>query len=121
MASRHFGSISRRKPSGGRTLAELGAAIGELVDRKRASYTPHGVLQDTVYSIGSFLRILYPAGIPPDQYERAALLVRMFDKIVRVVNYGIKDGFDENPAMDIVGYALRLYEILEGGSPCATE
>lgn len=118
MASRRSGSILSRR--GSASLADLGARIGAVIDRKRESYTPHGSAHDTVYSVGAFLRLIYPAGIPTDQYERAALLARMFDKIVRVANYGLKDGFDENPALDIVGYALRLYEVLERRDSCAT-
>lgn len=53
---------------------------------------------------GEFLKLLYPDGINPDQYKDALLLVRIFDKQMRVATD--KDAFGENPYEDIQGYGL---------------
>ena len=53
---------------------------------------------------GEFLNLLYPDGITPEQYTDALLLVRIFDKQMRIANR--KDAFGENPYQDIMGYGL---------------
>lgn len=53
---------------------------------------------------GEFLKLLYPEGINPDQYKDALLLVRIFDKQMRIAHR--KDAFGENPYEDIQGYGL---------------
>ena len=53
---------------------------------------------------GEFLKLLYPEGIQPAQYKDALLLVRIFDKQMRIATD--KDAFGENPYQDIQGYGL---------------
>jgi hypothetical protein len=53
---------------------------------------------------GDFLKLLYPEGIEPDQYKDALLLVRIFDKQMRIATD--KDALGENPYQDIQGYGL---------------
>lgn len=80
------------------TFAEIGAEIGALVDRKNAAYG------SSFSKSGAFMRLLYPEGITPDQYDNALLLVRIFDKQVRIATH--KDALGENPFSDIAGYGL---------------
>jgi len=53
---------------------------------------------------GEFLKLLYPDGIQPEQYKDALLLVRIFDKQMRIATD--KDALGENPYQDIQGYGL---------------
>jgi hypothetical protein len=76
----------------------LAAEIGKLVAEKNAAYG------SSFAKCGEFLRILYPAGIKPDQYHDALLVVRIFDKLMRIAT--AKDALGENPYRDIAGYGL---------------
>lgn len=60
------------------TFSELGCQIGKLVDEKNAAYG------NSFAKCGDFLKLLYPDGIRPDQYEDALCLVRIFDKQMRI-------------------------------------
>jgi hypothetical protein len=88
-----------------RTFEEIGAAVGQLVDEKNAAYG------SSFACSGDFLRLLFPNGIPPSQYDDALLLVRIFDKQMRIATN--RDAFGESPYQDIAGYGLlgtQLYE-----------
>jgi hypothetical protein len=78
--------------------ANLGATIGALVDRKNAAYG------SAFEKSGEFLRLLYPNGISPDKYDDALLLVRIFDKQMRIATD--QDALGESPYDDIAGYGL---------------
>jgi hypothetical protein len=80
------------------TFWQLGAKIGNLVDKKNAAYG------DSFAKSGAFLRLLYPDGIRPDQYDDALCLIRIFDKQMRIAT--AKNAFGESPYGDIGGYAL---------------
>lgn len=80
------------------TFKEVGTAIGALVDEKNAAYG------NSFVACGDFLKILYPNGIAPEQYTDALLLVRMFDKFMRIANK--KDAFAESPYEDLAGYSI---------------
>lgn len=77
---------------------DLGRRVGALVDVKNQAY---GSAFDDA---GAFLRLLYPAGITPEQYGDALALVRIFDKMKRIATD--KDAFGESPFQDIAGYGL---------------
>lgn len=79
---------------------EIGARIGALVDRKNAAYG------DSINIAGEFLLLVYPNGIRPDQYNDAAVLIRIFDKCKRVGSK--KSAFGENPFEDIAGYGILM-------------
>jgi hypothetical protein len=85
-------------PSEAPSFAELGLAVGQLVERKNRAYG------DSFRKSGAFLRLLYPNGIQPEQYDDALLLVRIFDKQMRIAT--AKGAFDESPYEDIAGYGL---------------
>jgi hypothetical protein len=80
----------------GRSYKEIAADTAELVEYKQEQYG------DSFGKSGEILRILYPTGIMPEQYDNLLTLVRMWDKMFRMV-FG---NDDENSFADIMGYAL---------------
>jgi len=76
----------------------LGGEIGELVQRKQAAYG------DSFGKSGAVLKILYPDGISPDQYDDMLAVTRIIDKLFRIAND--KEFGGESPYGDIAGYAL---------------
>ena len=81
-----------------KSFEEVGREIGELVAKKNAAYG------SSFAKCGDFLRILYPDGLRPDQYQDALLLVRIFDKQMRIAT--AKDALGEDPYRDIAGYGI---------------
>jgi hypothetical protein len=81
-----------------KTFAQLGIEIGELVQSKNAAYG------SSFAKAGKFLALLYPAGLQPEQYNNALLLVRIFDKQMRIATDA--DAFGETPYADIAGYGI---------------
>lgn len=77
---------------------EIGTNIGELVRIKNEAYG------NSFAKSGEFLKLLYPKGLVPEQYNDALLLVRIFDKQMRIASN--KDAFGENPYEDIAGYGI---------------
>ncbi len=80
------------------TYTELATEVGALVDVKNKAYG------NSFDVSGAFLRLLYPAGIKPEQYDDALAMVRIFDKQKRIATD--KDALGESPYKDIVGYGL---------------
>lgn len=76
----------------------IGAEIGELVATKNQAYG------DSFARSGEIMRVLYPDGIRPDQYEDALGVVRVVDKLFRVATD--RDALGENPWRDIAGYGI---------------
>lgn len=76
----------------------LAQQIGALVAEKNAAYG------SSFSKCGEFLRLLYPDGLKPEQYRDALLIVRIFDKLMRIAT--AKDALGENPYRDIAGYGL---------------
>ncbi len=77
---------------------EIGARIGALVDQKNKAYG------NSIHDAGEVMRILYPKGISPDQYDDALAIVRIIDKLFRIATS--KTAFGENPFEDIAGYGI---------------
>lgn len=77
---------------------EMAVQIGALVTEKNAAYG------DSFAKCGEFLRLLFPDGIQPAQYDDALALVRIFDKQMRIATR--KDAFGESPFRDIAGYGI---------------
>lgn len=77
---------------------KLGAELGELVAQRNKAYG------SSFAKAGAFLRLLYPNGVKPEQYDDALLLVRIFDKQMRIAHD--QHAFDENPYQDLAGYGL---------------
>jgi hypothetical protein len=72
--------------------------LGNLVAERNAAYG------NAFAKCSDFLRLLYPDGIRPDEYGDALLLVRIFDKQMRIATD--KDAFGESPYRDIAGYGI---------------
>lgn len=76
----------------------LGLEIGRLVAEKNAAYG------DSFARSGEIMRILYPAGVKPEQMDDALGVVRVVDKLFRVATD--RDAMGESPWRDIGGYGL---------------
>jgi len=93
------------------TYKQLGERVGALVDEKNTAYG------SSFAASGDFLRLLYPNGLRPEQYAYALLLVRIFDKQMRIATDA--DALGESPFQDIAGYGLlgaRMHEEQRCGS-----
>ncbi len=77
---------------------EIGTQIGQLVTEKNAAYG------SSFLKVGEFLKLLYPNGVAPEQYTDMLLLVRIFDKQIRIATN--KNAFNEEPYKDIAGYGI---------------
>jgi len=84
---------------------DYGVALGKLLEEKQAQYG------DSFGRCGDVLRILYPDGIQPDQYDDVLAVTRIIDKLFRLAE-GSKG--DESPYMDIAGYGLLGWARVEG-------
>lgn len=80
------------------TFEEVGQIIGQLTDIKNKAYG--GSFQQA----GAVLRVLYPHGVQPDQYDDLLFVTRVIDKLFRIATS--KNAFGENPARDIAGYGI---------------
>ena len=78
-----------------------GLEVGELVERKNASY---GSSFDRA---GEVLRVLYPDGVKPEQYADMLGVVRTIDKLFRIAT--APGALGEEPWKDIAGYGLLGY------------
>jgi hypothetical protein len=81
-----------------KTLQQLGTDLGKLLEEKNAAYG------SSFATSGDFLRLLFPRGVPADRYDDALLMVRIFDKQMRIATD--KDAFGESPYQDIAGYGI---------------
>jgi hypothetical protein len=77
---------------------KIGKKVGKLVTKKNAAYG------NSFKKSEEFIKILYPDGIKPKDYENILLLLRIFDKQVRIATD--KDALGESPWQDIAGYAI---------------
>lgn len=91
----------------------LGKKIGALVDRKNKAYG------NSFFKCGAFLRICYPDGIKPDQYEDALCIVRIFDKQMRIATD--RTAMGESPYQDIAGYGILGTQLHESPKPATSE
>ena len=78
--------------------SQRGKEIGELVERKNKAYG------DSFAKSGEILRILYPDGIEPDQYDDVLAIARIIDKLFRIATD--RDALGERPYEDIAGYSI---------------
>ena len=90
--------IILRKEAAHSEYEELGASIGITVAEKQKAYG------DSFGKAGGVLRILYPDGIRPEQYDDALAVTRIIDKLFRIATNG--DAFGESPYRDIAGYGI---------------
>jgi len=80
------------------SLKDISLNLGSLLEEKNRSY-------GSAFSKSSeILKILYPAGVQPNQYTDLLLTTRILDKLFRIAND--KSAFNEEPWKDIAGYGL---------------
>ena len=92
---------SRFQPAGetGKTsYHDTAQEIADLVVEKQAAYG------DSFGKARGIIKILYPEGVQPDQYQDFLTVVRVIDKLFRVATD--RDALGESPWRDIQGYAL---------------
>lgn len=82
------------------THETIAREIGALVDKKHAAYGP------AIETSAKALALLYPDGMKPDQYVKALVLARMWDKFSRIATD--EGALGEDPWSDLAGYALRM-------------
>lgn len=76
----------------------IGQRIGKLVQEKQKAYG------DSFGKSGEILKILFPEGVKPEQYNDLLCITRIIDKLFRIAN--APKVFGENPYGDIAGYGL---------------
>lgn len=76
----------------------IGQRIGKLVQEKQKAYG------DSFGKSGEILKILFPDGVKPEQYNDLLCITRILDKLFRIANK--PNAFGENAYEDIVGYGL---------------
>jgi hypothetical protein len=81
------------------SFVELAEGVGQLVQEKNEAYG------DAFSKSMDFLCILYPAGIKVEQYKDVLVLVRMFDKMMRIAS-GNQYALGEDAYSDLTGYGL---------------
>ena len=86
------------KSSKHKSFEQLGREIGKLTDIKNVAYG------NSSSACGDFLKILYPNGVQPRQYVDMLLLVRIFDKQMRIATN--ENALGEDPYRDVTGYGL---------------
>jgi len=77
---------------------KIGTEIGKLVDQKNTAYG------DSFKKSEQILKILYPDGVHPEQYQDMLAITRILDKLFRIATS--KDAFGESPFKDIAGYGI---------------
>lgn len=74
--------------------------IRDLVIEKQAAYG------DSFGRSEIILKTLYPHGMSPDDYTNALAIIRITDKLFRLATNPYSD--QEDPALDIAGYAILM-------------
>ena len=82
----------------GQHFVEIGTRLGKLVQVKNAAYG------DAFAKSGDILRVLYPNGVRPEQYEDLLGVCRVLDKLFRIATQ--KDALGESPWGDVTGYGI---------------
>ena len=77
---------------------QIGTELAELCSEKNKAYG------SSFEKTEPFLKLLWPNGIRPDEYQDLGLVFRVFDKMMRVANQ--KEAFGESPWRDIAGYGM---------------
>lgn len=81
---------------------KIGLDIGSLVTEKNRAYG------DSFNQSEKIIKILYPNGVTPDQYQDMLTVIRIIDKLFRIATD--KDAFGESPWNDITGYSVLAVE-----------
>jgi hypothetical protein len=81
---------------------EIGLSVGSLVTKKNKAYG------NSFEKSCGILKILFPNGVQPKQYNSMLTIVRVLDKLFRISVD--KDAFGESPWKDICGYSILEVE-----------
>lgn len=76
------------------------AKLNDLLPKKNLAYG------NSYVKVPSIMKILYPNGIPLEKYDDALAIVRVMDKVCRIVESN--DPLGENPWFDIAGYGVLM-------------
>ena len=79
-------------------LIETAREIGALLEEKNEAYG------DAFSKSEKILQVLFPEGVPVEQYCDLLAVTRILDKLFRIATN--KDAFGEDPWRDIAGYAI---------------
>ena len=91
----------------------LGQEIGKTVTEKNEAYG------DSFAKSGQVLRIMYPKGIMPAEYDDMLAIIRIVDKLFRIATD--RDALGESPFLDIAGYGiLGASRSTHGNEPTGT-
>lgn len=84
------------------TFEQLATEIGRLTDVKARQYG------DSAEKAEQIMKVLYPDGVPVSALKNALLIVRMCDKLCRIVTQDTTgaDGGGEDAWKDLAGYSL---------------
>lgn len=77
---------------------KIATELGILVQEKQEAYG------NSFGKSEQILKVLYPNGIQPENYQDVLTITRILDKLFRIATK--KDAFGESPYRDIAGYAL---------------
>lgn len=80
------------------SFERIALEIAKLVGEKNIAYG------DSFGKSAAIIQILWPNGVPPEQYDDFLCVIRVIDKLFRVATR--KKAFGESPWKDIMGYAL---------------
>jgi hypothetical protein len=95
------GASVSRETSGSKDLdsfAQKGIDIGALVSKKNKAYG------NSAQTAVDMLKLLYPKGVKPENYRDVLLIVRIWDKMMRIATQ--PEAFGESPYQDIAGYGV---------------
>lgn len=79
------------------TISEVATKIGSIVEEKNKAYG------SAFTKVAEALKVLYPEGIKTEQYQDVAVLIRIFDKMMRISN-----GHHDDSWSDIAGYGILM-------------
>jgi len=88
-----------------KNFEEYGIIIGKILNEKNAAYG------NSFEKAGGVLKILFPEGIKPEQYDDMLAIVRILDKLFRIATQ--PDAYGENPWQDLAGYSILGWVIKE--------
>lgn len=86
-------------------FAILCGDLSDLLWEKRQAYGANNLT-----GTGDFFKLLFPEGIPPERYQDALILARMFDKMSRIAR---GTSGKEDAWQDLAGYAVCAMELRE--------
>ena len=79
-----------------KTYDEIAQELVQLLEVKRQAYG------DAFDNVSEILKILYPEGVKPEDYQNLLTLTRILDKIYRITN----NDTTEDAWFDIAGYCF---------------